>query len=86
MIKTAAWRRLRERVLAEESVCWLCGLPLDYDAEPRSTYAPSVDHIITRDENPDLALERDNCRAAHYGCNSARSNRDAQPMRLSRRW
>ncbi len=80
------WRKLRDRVLAEESVCWLCGLPIRFDAPPCSTYSPSVDHIIPRDERPDLTYDRDNCRAAHFGCNSGRRERDPVPMRKSRYW
>jgi 5-methylcytosine-specific restriction endonuclease McrA len=69
ILGTQAWKRLRARVLREETVCHLCGHPLDYDAPPRSTYAPAVDHLIPRAKGGD-PLDRANLRAAHYGCNS----------------
>ena len=79
------WRELRARVLREESVCWLCGQPIDFGAPPKSTYSASVDHVVARDKGGDM-FDRANLRAAHYGCNSGRRERDPMPMRVSRRW
>lgn len=79
-----AWKRLRAQVLREETHCWLCGKPIDFDAPPRSTYSPSVDHVIPRNKGGD-PLDRANCRAAHYGHNSARQDRlDAVRPKVSR--
>jgi 5-methylcytosine-specific restriction endonuclease McrA len=72
-IRSYRWQRLAKRVLAEESVCWLCGLPLDYDAPPRSRWAPSVDHVTPRAQGGSL-YERSNLRAAHQGCNSRKGD------------
>lgn len=84
-VHTERWRKVRAVVLREEQVCWLCGLPIDFDAAPRSTWSPSVDHIVARDKGGE-PYDRDNLRAAHYGCNSARRERDPVPERKSRRW
>jgi 5-methylcytosine-specific restriction endonuclease McrA len=70
---SAAWRRLRAQVLAEERTCWLCGHEIDFDAPPRSRYSPSVDHIIPMAKGGDSTREQ--LRAAHYGCNAAKKDR-----------
>lgn len=88
-LTTYRWKQLRKRVLAEETVCWLCGLPLDFDAPPKSRWAPSVDHVVPRSQGGSV-FDRSNLRAAHAGHNSARGDgtrtRPAVPSPQSRRW
>jgi 5-methylcytosine-specific restriction endonuclease McrA len=82
------WWRLRRQVLREEPNCWLCGAPIDFHAEPRSRWAPSVDHVVPLSppwNGP--PLDRTNLRAAHYGCNSARHDDPGfEIQRHSRIW
>ncbi len=55
---------MRSTVLAEETVCWICGSPASLD-DPLT-----VDHIV-----PDSAggtWDRTNLRAAHETCNKRR--------------
>jgi 5-methylcytosine-specific restriction endonuclease McrA len=91
----AAWEAARKQVLANASGCWLCGKPLDFDAPPRSRWAPSVDHVLPlkamRHLDPvdqrRLALDPSNLRPCHYGCNSGRgARRIARPRLTSRAW
>lgn len=84
-VHTPKWRKVRAQVLREESSCWLCGLPIDFDAAPRSSWAPSVDHVVPRSKGGD-PYDRANLRACHVGCNSGRRERDPKPDRKSRRW
>ena len=85
-IKGRRWQNLTRRVLNEESVCWLCGLPLDFAADPRTRWSPSVDHIIPRSKGGSV-YDRANLRAAHYRCNSARGAGDGASIpRRSRKW
>ena len=72
---TQAWRRLRKQVLAQESDCWICGRPVDFDAKPWMPWAPNADHIIPVELAPHLALERSNVRLAHRACNSTKRSR-----------
>lgn len=55
-------------------VCQICMEPIDRDAEPKSAWAPSVDHIVCRawTGEPDHSME--NLRAAHIWCNAVRSD------------
>ena len=90
-----AWRRVRARVLRGAQACAICGLPLDFDAPPRSRWAPSVDHVLsvkalqgvdgaTRER---LLLDERNCRCVHFGCNARRgAGLHDKPNRVSREW
>jgi hypothetical protein len=90
------WRRARAQVLKGAQVCELCGGELDFDASPRSRWAPSVDHIIPMREirNYDLLTQRRMAvdlsllRACHYGCNSRRGAGQNGPVfaGVSREW
>ena len=68
------WKQLRKRVLAEEPLCWICGLPWDGDAQPKSRYSPAIDHVIplAAGGHP---YSRSNVRAAHTGCNSSKKDK-----------
>jgi len=79
---TEAHRRLAAQVRAEESICWLCHQPIDRTLPHRNPATGrinprswSLDHVVPIDSEPQLALVRANCRAAHLGCNSARGKR-----------
>lgn len=90
-----AFQKVREQVLAGAQSCALCGGPLDFDAPPRSSKAPSVDHVLpvsrTRGMDPQsrrrLALDPAGLRPVHYGCNARRGNGRGKPSRhVSRSW
>ncbi len=75
-----AWWRARQRVLDRATHCAICKRPLDFDAKPKSSWAPSVDHIIpvsktkhlSLSQQRDLAVDPSNLRAVHFGCNASR--------------
>jgi hypothetical protein len=76
----AAWERARALALTESDLCAICGYPVDRDAQPRSRWAPSVDHVVSlramRELDPDeqraLAPDPANLRVVHVGCNARR--------------
>jgi 5-methylcytosine-specific restriction endonuclease McrA len=84
------WRRVRAAVLAASDVCYLCGHP----------GSGAVDHVISRKERPDLALDPANLRPVHgslsrcpwckRACNEVKGDRaglpERQQPRQSRRW
>ena len=82
-----AWRKIRRVVLnrPESRYCGICHAAIDYHARPRSTWAPSVDHIIGVDAGGShYALA--NLRAVHCGCNSRKRDRPATPDAPRRDW
>ena len=84
------WRRVRALVLATSNVCYLCAHP----------GAGAVDHVISRKQRPDLALEPTYLRPVHgslsrcpvcrRACNEAKGDRatmpELRPPRQSRPW
>jgi 5-methylcytosine-specific restriction endonuclease McrA len=85
------WRRVRAATLAASDVCYLCGHP----------GSGAVDHVISRKERPDLALDPANLRPVHgslsrcpwchgRACNEVKGDRpglgERQRPRQSRRW
>lgn len=60
---SSAWRKLRRRILARDGYECQIRLPVCV------TYATQVDHIVSRVEAPDLAMEPQNLRAACGPCN-----------------
>lgn len=69
-----AWRKLRDRVVAEEPHCWL--------QLPGCTGASTTaDHIIPRSVRPDLTMARSNLRGACEPCNKRRGKTDAMTIK-----
>lgn len=85
----AEWNRVRAIVLRHATHCAICRGELDFDAPPRSRWAPSVDHILSLAEmrglpaltQRRLALDPSNLRPVHYGCNARRGARKATVRR-----
>lgn len=66
------WEKLKARVKREESVCHLCGQPIDKTLEWPHPMSFSVDHIEEVRVRPELAEVRENVRASHHSCNMAK--------------
>ena len=64
----------RKIILATQSVCAICGKPVDKSIKYPDPMSPTVDHIIPLDKNGDpTAL--DNLQLAHRYCNRQKSNK-----------
>lgn len=59
--------------------CWLCGLPIDYEAGPNEEDAFERDHFFPVSTHPDLQDDPENFRAAHRRCNQVRGNKAPRP-------
>jgi 5-methylcytosine-specific restriction endonuclease McrA len=72
------WQQLREEILVPGALCWLCGVPIDINAPPRSPRSGTLDHVrpLSKGGHP---TDRENVRAACHSCNSGRGNRDPAP-------
>lgn len=76
------YRRLRDQVLAEERSCWLCEQPIGADPWP-DPLSGTIDHVVPVSVAPSRILDRSNVRAAHFRCNSRRSDfQFGKPMLL----
>jgi 5-methylcytosine-specific restriction endonuclease McrA len=79
------WARAKLRAESNQTntVCALCGLPIDYDAPRYDPLAFSVDHIIPWS----LGGTHDLIQATHVKCNSAKRNKlGHMRSRASRNW
>ena len=76
---TRAWRKLRDKVVAEEPSCTL--------RLPGCTgWSRTADHILTYATHPELAMERSNLRGACLHCNQKRGNARSEPAPAATRW
>lgn len=68
----------RKIILATQSICAICGKPVDKSLKYPDPMSPTVDHIIPISRNGDpSALE--NLQLAHRACNRAKSDRLVPP-------
>lgn len=81
----------RDGCEATNEVCWLCGMPIDYEA-PHDDYDNDdrfeLDHYYPASTHPEHYEDPANFRASHAGCNRERSNNAPRPGLgiLSRDW
>ena len=73
-------RKLRERVLHTEYVCWLCLRPVDKTLPPHLPASPELDERVPISKLPDnmkarAATTRDNCHLVHRYCNQSKGNK-----------
>lgn len=84
-VQSSRWQRFRAALLAKYALqrrpCGLCGGAIDYTLTGRHPMAPSVDHLVAR-HHGGATFDEDNCRPAHYGCNSRRGARYTSNPRL----
>lgn len=65
-----------DKATRDTSNCWLCHLPINYDAPPSSTPdSHNLDHYYPVDTHPELQEDPSNFRHAHFLCNIKRSNK-----------
>lgn len=59
--------RNKKIILSTQSICYLCGKPVNFDAKPPDYYSPSIDHFIPLSKGGTNDI--DNLFLAHLGCN-----------------
>jgi 5-methylcytosine-specific restriction endonuclease McrA len=74
MTRNTATRDRHRKVIAQgEPPCSICGQPIDYTLPHLDPMAYVVDHVVPIDAGGPDTLP--NKRAAHRGCNRAKSNK-----------
>lgn len=82
----ATYRRNRAALRAKRLPCWLCGLPIDYEAKAPHPDSFSADHVDPVGRGGDNLGE---LRPAHLGCNKKRGTRPRERtniLKTSREW
>jgi hypothetical protein len=69
-----AFERNKRKILASQSVCGICGMPVDKSLKYPNPMSPTVDHIIpiSRGGHPS---DMDNLQLAHWICNRKKSDK-----------
>lgn len=83
------WRRTRQRIIRRDSICYLCGQPLDPALQYPHPQSTVVDHIEPLSHNDHRALDLTNLAAVHKRCNEIKGNGSPHRVaatRNSRTW
>lgn len=82
-----AYRRKAARLRRTNTICWLCGQPIDPTLPATHAQSWTADHVIPLHQGGHVLGE---LRPAHRGCNSSRNGKQqAQPATerpTSRSW
>lgn len=68
------YERNRKKILKTQSICGICGKPVDKSIKYPDPMSPTIDHIIPIDRGGHPA-DIDNLQLAHMKCNREKSNR-----------
>lgn len=68
------YRANRRRILMSQSVCAICGRPVDMELKAPDPMAPTVDHIIPVSKGGHPS-DLNNLQLAHWICNRMKSDR-----------
>jgi 5-methylcytosine-specific restriction endonuclease McrA len=73
------WRQIaaefRVQCAKVQAPCWLCGQPIDYNAQAQTAPAFEADHRHPVNTHPHLAFMRSNLRPSHSSCNRSRGSK-----------
>ena len=68
------YEKNRKRIFATQTVCALCGKPVDFSLKSPHPLSATIDHIIPLDKGGHPS-DIDNLQLAHRCCNRAKSNK-----------
>lgn len=69
-----AFERNKKKIFASETVCGICGKPVEFDKKYPHPLSPCIDHIIpiAKGGHPS---DRENLQLAHWTCNRQKSDK-----------
>lgn len=70
----AQYERNKKKIMATQSICGICGRPVDKSLRYPHPMSATVDHIIPVDRGGHPS-DRDNLQLAHFACNRAKSDK-----------
>ena len=70
----AQFEKNKKRIYATQTVCAICGKPVDFSLKYPHPLSPTIDHIIPLDKGGHPS-DIDNLQLAHFTCNRQKSNR-----------
>ena len=66
-------KRLLKQARANNTPCYICGQKINYQTHYNAPDAPTVDHIRSWRDHPELRLDPGNQAIAHRSCNTSKS-------------
>lgn len=75
-----AFERNKKKILATQTLCGICGQPVDKRLKYPHPMSPCIDHIIPIDRSGHPS-DMDNLQLAHWICNRSKGNKLAIPKR-----
>lgn len=69
-----AYQKAKKIVYAQQSVCGICGRPVDKKLPFPNPWSPTVDHIIPVQKGGD-PVNLENLQLAHLACNRAKATK-----------
>ena len=76
----ALFEHNRKVILATQTICGICGKPVDKSIKYPDPMSPTVDHIIPLSKNGD-PCSLDNLQLAHRYCNRLKSDKLQEPKK-----
>lgn len=75
-----AFEKNKKKILASQTLCGICGKPVDFEAKFPAPLSPVIDHIvpIAKGGHP---YDIDNLQLAHFCCNRAKSDKLIEKQR-----
>ena len=75
----AAYEKNKKKILATQTVCGICGKPVDFSYKYPHPLSPTVDHIIPLAKGGHPS-DLDNLQLAHRCCNRKKSDKLVDPV------
>ena len=69
-----AFERNKKKIMASQSICGICGQPVDKKMRYPHPMSPCIDHIIPIDRSGHPS-DINNLQLAHWKCNRAKANK-----------